>query len=160
MTALGCTGHSLRMVQRDRPDSAIAARMHMAHDNSMLCPTSPSAAGAKLGSMSLRSHLQLHTFVRAGDKVEPAMFTNLKIASVLVALVCVAVGCMTGSSSAVTAPLAKKCQALTAKAFPPQVPGNPAAGSAKGTGRSQRDYFNRCVASGGNMDNDTPTRRK
>ena len=73
---------------------------------------------------------------------------NLKIASVLVALVCVAVGCITGSASAVTAQLAKKCQALTAKAFPPRVPGNPAAGSAKGTGRSQQDYFNRCVANG------------
>ena len=88
------------------------------------------------------------------------MTTNLKIASVLVVFVCVAVGCMTGSASAVTAQLAKKCQALTAKAFPPRVPGNPAAGSAKGTGRSQRDYFNRCVANGGNIDNDTPTLRK
>jgi hypothetical protein len=88
------------------------------------------------------------------------MFTDLKIASVHVALVCVAVGCMTGNASAVTAQLAKKCQALTAKAFPPRVPGNPAAGSAKGTGRSQQDYFNRCVANGGNMDIDTPTRRK
>ena len=61
------------------------------------------------------------------------MSTNLKKTSVLVALVCVAVGCMTGSASAVTAQLAKKCQALTAQAFPPLVPGNPAAGSAKGT---------------------------
>jgi hypothetical protein len=93
-------------------------------------------------------------------KAEPTMFTTLKNASVLVALVCVAVGCMTGSASAVTAQLAKKCQALTTKAFPPRVPGNPAAGSAKGTGQSQRAYFNRCVANGGNLDDDTPTRRK
>jgi hypothetical protein len=85
------------------------------------------------------------------------MFTNLKIASVLFALVCVAVGCITGSASAVTAQLAKKCQALAAQAFPPRVPGNPAAGSAKGTGQSQRDYFNRCVANGGKLDDDTPT---
>src|SRR6516165_3672333 len=35
-------------------------------------------------------------------EVEPIMFTHLKIASVLVALVCVSVGCMTGSASAVT----------------------------------------------------------
>jgi len=88
------------------------------------------------------------------------MFTNLKIGSVLVALVCIAVGCMTGSASAVTAELAKKCQALTAKAFPPRVPGNPAAGSAKGTGRSERDYFNKCVANGGNMDDDAPKQTK
>jgi hypothetical protein len=91
-------------------------------------------------------------------KAERTMFTNLKIGSVLVALVYVAVGCVTGSASAVTAELAKKCQALTAKAFPPRVPGNPAAGSAKGTGQSQRDYFNRCLANGGNMDDDRPKR--
>jgi hypothetical protein len=88
------------------------------------------------------------------------MFTNLKFGSVLVALVCIGVGCMTGSASAITAQLAKKCQALTAKAFPPRVPGNPAAGSAKGTGQSQRDYFNKCVANGGNMDDDAPKRTK
>ena len=88
------------------------------------------------------------------------MFTNLKIGSVRVVLVCIAVGCMTGSASAVTAQLAKKCQALTAKAFPPRVPGNPAAGSAKGTGRDERDYFNKCVANGGNMDDDAPKRTK
>jgi hypothetical protein len=77
------------------------------------------------------------------------MFTNLKIASVLVALACVAVSCMTGSASAVTAQLAKKCQALTAKAFPQRVPGNPAARITKASGQSQRDYFNICVANGG-----------
>ena len=75
-------------------------------------------------------------------------------------LVCIAVGCMTGSASAVTAQMAKKCQALTAKAFPPRVPGNPAAGSAKGTGQAQRDYFNKCVAKGGNMDDDGPKQTK
>jgi hypothetical protein len=77
------------------------------------------------------------------------MFANLKIVSVLVALACVAVGCMTGSASAVTAQLARKCQALTAKAFPQRVPGNPAARIAKATGQSQRDYFNKCVANRG-----------
>ena len=93
-------------------------------------------------------------------KAEHTMFTNLKIGSVLVALVSIAVGCMTSSASAVTAELAKKCQALTAKAFPPRVPGNPAAGSAKGTGQSQRDYFNKCVANGGKMDDDAPKQTK
>jgi hypothetical protein len=88
------------------------------------------------------------------------MFTNLKIGGVLVVLACIAVGCMTGSASAVTAQLAKKCQALTGKAYPPRVPGNPAAGSAKGTGQSQRDYFNKCVANGGNMGDDTPKQTK
>jgi hypothetical protein len=50
---------------------------------------------------------------------------------------------------AITAEVAKKCQVLTSAAFPPRVPGNPAAGSAKGSGRQQNDYFKKCVASGG-----------
>jgi hypothetical protein len=50
---------------------------------------------------------------------------------------------------AITAEVAKKCQVLTRAAFPPRVPGNPAAGSAKGSGREQNDYFKKCVASGG-----------
>jgi len=78
-----------------------------------------------------------------------AVFANLKIGGALVALVCIAVA---PSASAVTAAVAKKCSALTAKAFPPRVVGNPAAGSAKGSGQDERDYFNKCVANGGNMD--------
>jgi hypothetical protein len=88
------------------------------------------------------------------------MFTNLRIGGVLAVLACIAFGCMTGSASAITAQLAKKCQALTTKAFPPRVPGNPAAGSAKGTGQSQRDYFKKCVANGGNMDDGPPKQAK
>jgi hypothetical protein len=63
---------------------------------------------------------------------------------------------MTGSSSAVTAEVAKKCDALTAKAFPPLVPGNPAAGTAKGTGQSEQTYFRKCVENGGKMDEFRP----
>jgi hypothetical protein len=80
------------------------------------------------------------------------MFASVKFGSALVALVFIAVGAMTDSASAVTVEVAKKCNALVAKAYPPREPGNPAAGSAKGTGRSERDYFNKCVANGGNMD--------
>lgn len=58
----------------------------------------------------------------------------------------------TTGASAISADLAKKCQALVAAAYPPRVPGNPAAGSAKGTGESTRSYFNKCVANGGNVD--------
>src|SRR3954462_13869672 len=36
------------------------------------------------------------------------------------------------------------------------MPGNPAAGLAKGTVQFKRDYFNKCVANGGNMDDDAP----
>jgi hypothetical protein len=70
--------------------------------------------------------------------------------SVLVALVCIAIA--PPSASAITAEVAKKCNALTAKAFPPRVVGNPAAGSAKGSGQDERAYFNKCVANGGNVD--------
>jgi hypothetical protein len=50
---------------------------------------------------------------------------------------------------ATTAEVARKCQALTTAKFPPRVPGNPAAGSAKGSGLEQQDYFKACVANGG-----------
>jgi len=88
------------------------------------------------------------------------MFSHVKSASALAGLVCIAVGCMTGGASAVTAEVAKKCAALTAKAYPPRVPGNPAAGLAKGTAQSERDYFNKCAAAGGNMDDHVPKQEK
>jgi hypothetical protein len=77
------------------------------------------------------------------------MSANLRMGSALVALVCIAIA---PSASAITAEVAKKCNALTAKAFPPRVVGNPAAGSAKGSGQDERAYFNKCVANGGNVD--------
>ncbi len=80
------------------------------------------------------------------------MFVKAKFWSGLVALICIVNGSTTNSASAITLEVAKKCAALTAKAYPPRVIGNPAAGSTKGTGQAQRDYFNKCVANGGNMD--------
>lgn len=82
---------------------------------------------------------------------------NLKFRIVVAALVCVAVGSMTGGSSAVTAEVAKKCETLADKAYPPRVLGNPAAGSAAGTAQSKRGYFSKCLANGGNMDNSPPS---
>ena len=70
-----------------------------------------------------------------------AMFAHVKFESALVGLVCIAVGCMNGKASAVTADVARKCAALTAKAYRPQVPGNPAAGLAKGTVGSQAAFL-------------------
>ena len=61
---------------------------------------------------------------------------------------------VSNAARAITVEVAKKCDLLTAKAFPPREIGNPAAGSAKGTAQTQREYFNKCVANGGNMDND------
>jgi hypothetical protein len=67
------------------------------------------------------------------------------------ALVCGAVQPLTSSTFAVTADVAKKCVVLTAKAYPLRVPGNPAAGSARGSASEQREFFNRCVANEGNV---------
>jgi hypothetical protein len=54
------------------------------------------------------------------------------------------------SALAITADIAKKCSALTAKAYPPRVVGNPAAGVQNGTYQDFRNYFNKCVANNGN----------
>jgi hypothetical protein len=77
------------------------------------------------------------------------MFAGLKFYLTRLALACIAIGLMLGSASAITVELAKKCNALTALAFPPKVPGNPAAGSAKGSGKQMQDYFKKCVENGG-----------
>ena len=58
----------------------------------------------------------------------------------------------TRSTVAVTVEVAKKCQGLSAKAFPPRVPGNPAAGLMHGTGRDASEYFRKCVENGGNVE--------
>jgi len=58
----------------------------------------------------------------------------------------------------ISAEVAKKCKILRAKEFPPRQIGNPAAGSAQGTGQDKRDFFRRCVANGGNMDS-TPEKQ-
>jgi len=84
------------------------------------------------------------------------VFTSLKLECALLALFGIALGSALNRANAVTVEVAKKCEALTAKAYPPRVVGNPAAGSAKGTGRDQQDYFNKCVANGGKMDDAAP----
>jgi hypothetical protein len=68
------------------------------------------------------------------------------------ASVFVATGLLTNPARAVSAGLARKCDALTAKAFPPREAGNPAAGSARGGGQSERNYFNQCIANGSKTD--------
>jgi hypothetical protein len=56
------------------------------------------------------------------------------------------------SAQAISAEVARKCKILRAKQFPPRQIGNPAAGSAYGSGQDKREFFRRCVANGGNMD--------
>jgi hypothetical protein len=57
------------------------------------------------------------------------------------------------NAKAISAEVAKKCKILRAKQFPPRQIGNPAAGSAYGSGQDKREFFRRCVANSGNMDN-------
>ena len=82
------------------------------------------------------------------------MLTNLKIGVALVALICIGGA---PAASAVTAEIAKKCNALAAEAFPPRQAGNPAAGLAKGSAQDKRAYLQKCVASGGKMDTPSTT---
>jgi hypothetical protein len=50
---------------------------------------------------------------------------------------------------AITAEVAKKCQAFMSAKFPPRLPSNPAAGSAQGSAIERQDYLKKCVANGG-----------
>jgi len=81
------------------------------------------------------------------------MFAKLKHIAAILALICLGSGSVPDRAAAITVEVAKKCNALLAKEFPPREPGNPAAGSAKGSGRTQRAYFSKCVENGGKMDN-------
>jgi hypothetical protein len=69
------------------------------------------------------------------------------------ALLFILAALMTTGASAITVEVAKKCESLTARAFPPRQIGNPAAGSTKGTAQDQRAYFTKCVNAGGKVDN-------
>jgi hypothetical protein len=79
------------------------------------------------------------------------MLANLKSMGFVAGLALITVASMTNSAGAITAEVAKKCDALTAKAFPPRVIGNPAAGSAKGTAADERAYYKKCVENEGKM---------
>jgi hypothetical protein len=59
------------------------------------------------------------------------------------------------TSTPPSAELARTCDALTAKAFPPLEPGNPAAGITKGSGLEAQSYFRKCIANGGHVDKST-----
>jgi len=78
-----------------------------------------------------------------------------RLKGVFLTLVCLTLVSGPNRASAVTVEVARKCQALMARAYPPREPGNPAAGSEKGSGRAAQGYFNKCVANGGKMDDDT-----
>ena len=88
------------------------------------------------------------------------MALRIQSRSALLALVFAAILLQTNVTSAITVEVARKCQALTSKAFPPREPGNPAAGSAKGSGLDQQKYFEKCVANGGRVDDASPEKEK
>ena len=88
------------------------------------------------------------------------MFRRVKSVSLGIALICIAVGSMTTSASAITAELARKCSALMAKAYPPRELGNPAAGSAKGNGLAAQTYYQKCLANNGKVDDSAGTQVK
>jgi hypothetical protein len=77
---------------------------------------------------------------------------NLKYGIALIVLSGLVHPLMMRSTFAVPVEVAKKCGVLSAKAFPPRIPGNPAAGLARGSAREASEYFRKCVESGGNMD--------
>jgi predicted alpha/beta-hydrolase family hydrolase len=80
---------------------------------------------------------------------------KLNYGTTLAALICL-LSLMGRDASAITAEVARKCGALTDKAYPLRVPGNPAAGRTHGTVRDVRNYFNKCVANGGEMEGQAP----
>jgi hypothetical protein len=86
--------------------------------------------------------------------------SDLKSKAAIAVAVLFATRLVPAGAVAITAEVAKKCDALVAREFPLREPGNPAAGSAKGTAQAERDFFNQCVANGGTMngpaDNNAP----
>ena len=81
---------------------------------------------------------------------------NLKCGAALVALSCLVHPLMARNAFAITAEVAKKCGVLADIAYPLRVPGNPAAGRTNGTSLDVQNYFNKCVANGGNMGGQSP----
>ncbi|WP_247325158.1 hypothetical protein [Bradyrhizobium sp. 141] len=77
----------------------------------------------------------------------------------LVGLAAALILAVPATASAITVEVARACEAAVAKAFPPRQIGNPAAGSAKGTAKDQREYFKKCVANNGKVD-DAPAEAK
>ena len=87
------------------------------------------------------------------------MIATRKLFPLFGAVICLALGSMT-SASALTAEVAKKCSALSAKAFPQSEAGNPAARGGGSSGISQQSYFQKCVSDEGKEDDATPEGEK
>lgn len=80
------------------------------------------------------------------------MRANGNLASALIALSLTTTILLPTDANAISVDVAKKCNALMAKEFPPRQAGNPASGSSKGNAQASRDYFKKCVDNGGNVE--------
>jgi hypothetical protein len=80
------------------------------------------------------------------------MRSGWKFKGILFAPLILPVALLPNDASAITVEVAKKCNLLLEKQFPPRQAGNPAAGSSKGSAQDQRVFFQKCVDNGGNMD--------
>jgi hypothetical protein len=79
------------------------------------------------------------------------MLAKMTYGAALTALICLADPGVATSATAVPADLARKCSARANRAYPLSASHNPASGRKHGSSQAVRDYFNRCVASGGKM---------
>jgi hypothetical protein len=80
------------------------------------------------------------------------MYEGWKFKGGLFALLFLTATLLPNAALAISVDVAKKCNELVAKQFPPRQAGNPAAGSSKGNGQAEREYFQKCVANNGKMD--------
>jgi hypothetical protein len=77
------------------------------------------------------------------------MRKSVRVAAIAI---CAAVGVGAERAPAISLELAKKCRAMALQAHPYRLPGEKGPGSAT----AERDYYNKCVASGGNMPEQKP----
>jgi hypothetical protein len=82
------------------------------------------------------------------------MLAKMTYGAALIALICLADEGVATSATAIPAELARKCSSLANQAYPLRKSHNPASGRKHGSAQAIRDYFNRCVASGGKMNGD------
>ena len=87
------------------------------------------------------------------------MGANLKVLIALAVLIWIGLGAMTVGASAETVEVARKCDALTAKAYPPRVIRKHAAGSAYGTVIAEHNYYQKCVANARNINVPAPKKQ-
>jgi hypothetical protein len=79
------------------------------------------------------------------------MLAKMTYGAALAALICLADVGVATSATGIPAELARKCSVLANRAYPLRVSHNPASGRIHGSAQAVRHYFNRCVASGGEM---------